>query len=183
MTDVMDRMASQIEALTTLTMSNQSAHIIRDQGGDGNRRRPITELSHQEGKTEAGQSGNDAAYLDTSQGSEIHTTVSVYNLAYDQVSSPTKKKSRKQRMETSSLTLHSDLEEMSLGSEDGENGHPMSRMELPSQPAVTHTESAHTVTSPLEDNSDEFSTETKDDSPNLDTQYNFPSDPEGGELS
>jgi hypothetical protein len=221
MTDVMDRMASQIEALTTLTMSNQTAQILRDQGGDGTRRRPITEMSDQEVKPVDGRSGIAAVQLDLTQGLVKHSHISEPNSAQDQVPSPTKKKSRKLRLEPSSLTLHSDLEEMSLGTDDGENVHIMPRMEFQSQQAAPHSEPAHTDMlsleesdnsknskvpvedrlteqisihlqrahsqqliggSLLDDSLDDFST-TPDALPNLDTQYNSNSDPEGGEFS
>jgi predicted nucleic acid-binding Zn-ribbon protein len=179
LTEVMDRMASQIETLTALTLSHQSPQFPRETSNDGNRRRPIEELSPHENPDEGPSTVSHDAAMKAGMEGLSHTFKST--LTNDKVQSPNKKKSR-QHQDKSSDNLHSDLEEMSLGSDESDNAITTARMARSQQ--TTYIPDTAQLGIPLfDDASDDFSSATTEVMPDLDTQYKTTSDPEGGNSS
>lgn len=178
LTDVLDRMAIQIEALTTIAVNNKNQQATSENHVEGTRRRSIAEMSHQ-AASENGLGQCTTEKL-SSTGWDAHTHDFGKTSTTDKVQSPNKKKSR-QHQELSSHNLHSNLEEMSLGSDEHEQSICSERTERNQQPKITE-DTVQAGMSLLDDASDDFSSTTTDDMPDLDPQYNFSRDPEGGDI-
>ncbi|KAI2488891.1 hypothetical protein MHU86_25945 [Fragilaria crotonensis] len=177
LTEVMDKMASQLETLTNLTFTQP--HKQQDQGWAGTRRRSIEEMS-----------SNDRSDLSSIRPSSLQASGSDFesqddkstNKHRDQVQSPNKKKSRQHTHEMSRRTLQSDLEEMSLGSDGYDHSSTFTPRELPPPNRPSRLDVQKDGGLLLDDSSEDFST-TTDAMPDLDTQYNSHSEPEGGDSS
>ncbi|KAI2496046.1 hypothetical protein MHU86_18467 [Fragilaria crotonensis] len=168
--DVIDRMATRIEVLTASIVKGEHEHQVkgtehnRTTGTkDPTRRRTLMDMRDLTESTE--HVGVNRLHFNLVQKSDSpsinHVEPTDRNESL-QANSPTKKKSR---------SLHDELEEMSLGSTEFED-------ELEDETLETfQTHSAPPDISSTMDASDDSSSIL----PNLDTQYNQHSDPEGGD--
>ena len=180
LTDVMDRIASQMDALTKITLSNSNTDTRRVQDTDGSsRRRTIEDMSVIEVQ-DRGTGLIDAFHSRIEVTEDIHEGSS--SLSLENPVSPIKKKSRQAPHDRgANRTLLSELEEMSLGSA-GSNESEANKQSTVVHSVTDHQHNDHILVGGalLDDTSDDFSA-TIDALPDLDTQYNTHSDPEGGE--
>ena len=94
LTDVLDRMAIQIEALTTIAVNNKNQQATSENHVEGTRRRSIAEMSHQ-AASENGLGQCTTEKL-SSTGWDAHTHDFGKTSTTDKVQSPNKKKSRQE---------------------------------------------------------------------------------------
>lgn len=112
-----------------------------------------------------------------------HSTMYSEDLPQDRVQSPNKKKFRQlQHQDNSKYNLQSNLEEMSLGSDDSSEKVFAERLQVCTDHNNHNLNPSNLGDPIIDDSSDDFS-HTTDIMPDLDTQYKFNSDPEGGESS
>ncbi|KAI2499922.1 hypothetical protein MHU86_14543 [Fragilaria crotonensis] len=181
LTEVMDKMASQLDALTNLTISQRvhgSNHASDLDPTGASRRRPIGELSMAGQSVDGPPATSDLHPVSPPEGPPAPGGIANHPTS-DNLASPTKKKARPIPADKPGCTLHTDLEEMSLGSDNNGNtespGRP-ARLSLLFHPPESNQTMGGLL---LDDSSDDFSTNI-DVMPGLDTQYTSPSDPEGG---
>ena len=183
LTEIIDRMASQMDTLTTITIRNQNQTETRqlDTAEGTARRRTIDEVSSTMEQTTG------VVLEETTDASmSIHKADKPSSKAdmqhSDHISSPNKKKSRQQKQpDKDNCTLHVDLEDMSLGSDTALHSDNPSRLET-NRYLFNQGDPIQIGGSLLDDSSDEFSTHTEV-MPDLDTQYKSLSDPEGGDTT
>jgi hypothetical protein len=180
LTDVMDRIASQMDALTKITLSNSNMATQRVPDTDGSsRRRSIEDMSVIEVQ-DRGTGLIDAFHSRIEVTEDIHDGSS--SLSLENPVSPIKKKSRQASHDRgANRTLLYELEEMSLGSA-GSNESDDNKQSTVAHSGTDHQHNDHILVGGalLDDTSDDFSA-TIDALPDLDTQYNTHSDSEGGE--
>ena len=166
--DVMDRLATKLELATELShkedMRGNEHSYLQSSTPDTTRRRTLEEMTVSTAPTKTYSVREASTSLPPRDNSSSPSRM------FEKTLSPSKKKSR---------PLHDEMEEMSLGSheDDGHmSPHPGSEQTL------YPLSSLHQGESLLDDSSDEFSSH-EEVLPNLDTQYAFHSDPEGGDSS
>lgn len=165
--DVMDRLATKLESATEfshkdLRGNTQMSHTSSTP--DTTRRRTLEEMSVSTASTKHHSARDASLSLPPRDNSSSPPR------KLEKTLSSSKKKSR---------PLHDEMEEMSLGSNEDDGNmspHPGSAQTL------YPLSSLHQGESLLDDSSDEFSSH-EEVLPNLDTQYAFHSDPEGGDSS
>jgi hypothetical protein len=164
--DVIDRMATKIESMTTTMLTGNrldSEKRNTENQTDSTRRRTLEEMNDTQTSFNSSEDGKPSTMSEQDQTMAPDNTMP-HQPQHLQTAhlSPSKKKSR---------SLHDDMEEMSLGSNDS--------METPAEMEIPPNQSLHDMSLPdssLLDESNDFSYQT----PDPDTQYNNHGDPEGG---
>ncbi|KAI2507941.1 hypothetical protein MHU86_6474 [Fragilaria crotonensis] len=162
--DVIDRMATRIELISTMTTGNRfdSDKCTQEILTDSTRRRTLEEMKDTQSSSNSSEDGKPLT-MSSQDRKMAPDEMMPHQITKAAHLSPSKKKSR---------PLHDDMEEMSLGSNNS--------METPTETEISPNKSLHDMLLPdssLLDESNDFSYQT----PDPDTQYNNHSrDSEGG---